>query len=89
MILTLAEIISVCVVGIDDNEPAATIVRTSNSTINDKHIFNLICEKFSNSKKLRGGIYFIDKMPTTPSGKIARRKVKIQLNELFRANNDK
>lgn len=31
--------------------------------------------KLSDAKQLRGGIYFVDELPLTPSGKVLRRKV--------------
>lgn len=33
-------------------------------------------EKLSDHKRLRGGVYFVDKLPMTPSGKIVKRIVK-------------
>lgn len=36
----------------------------------------LFSEHFDDQFKLRGGIYFVDSLPTTPSGKVVRRLVK-------------
>lgn len=36
---------------------------------------NFFLEKLSDAKQLRGGIYFVDTLPVTPSGKVLRRKV--------------
>lgn len=37
----------------------------------------------SDTKQLRGGIYFVDHLPVTPSGKVLRRKVKDIAIDLF------
>lgn len=39
------------------------------------HFINIL-DHFADYYKLRGGVYFVDSLPTTPSGKILRRKVK-------------
>lgn len=33
-------------------------------------------DQFSNYKRLDGGVYFVDDLPMTPSGKVVRSKVK-------------
>lgn len=33
-------------------------------------------DHFADHYKLRGGVYFVDSLPTTASGKISRRQVK-------------
>lgn len=37
----------------------------------------------SDYKQLRGGVYFVDCLPMTPSGKIIRRKVKEMAIEMY------
>lgn len=69
---------SVCVVGVPSDNgdlPAALVVRNDNE-ITEEEIFNSVSEQFSDCNKLRGGIYFVDAIPLTPSGKVVRRKVK-------------
>lgn len=41
-----------------------------------KEFFFYYPDHFDDQFKLRGGIYFVDSLPTTPSGKIVRRLVK-------------
>lgn len=43
------------------------------------HIF---IEKFSSGLRLRAGIYFVDSIPKTPTGKFVRKKV-MELAEQF------
>lgn len=38
--------------------------------------FFFLTDYFVDYKRLRGGVYFIDSLPLTPSGKVMRRKVK-------------
>lgn len=35
-----------------------------------------LLDHFADHYKLRGGVYFVDSLPTTASGKLLRRKVK-------------
>ncbi|XP_055297521.1 luciferin 4-monooxygenase-like [Sitodiplosis mosellana] len=71
---------SACVVGIPDDVatdlPAAVIVRANGSNISEEKVFDLVADHFADHCKLRGGVYFVDSLPTTPSGKVLRRKVK-------------
>lgn len=41
-------------------------------------------DTFADSRKLRGGVYFVDSLPTTPSGKVKRKVVKANAIELFK-----
>lgn len=75
----------VCVVGIPHKKsielPTAVIVRSPDSLITPQHIYDMVANNFQDFMKLRGGVYFIEQMPMTPSGKIIRDKVKdIALN---------
>lgn len=44
--------------------------------------FSLNSDHFADYCKLRGGVYFVDSLPVTPSGKILRRKVREQAYNL-------
>lgn len=69
-----------CVVGIPDPKntelPAAVIVRRSYSMISAEQIYDMVANHFPDYMKLRGGVYFIDSLPMTPSEKILRSKAK-------------
>ncbi|XP_031628269.1 4-coumarate--CoA ligase-like 7 [Contarinia nasturtii] len=86
-IIESPEIKSVCVIGIPDDEngdlPAAVVVRADGSDVSGEDIYNMVAEHFSDHFKLRGGVYFVDSLPTTPSGKVLRRKVKESTIELY------
>lgn len=48
-------------------------------------MFSLFSGHFSDHCKLRGGVYFVDALPITPSGKLLRRKAKEIALELYNA----
>lgn len=83
------DVASVCVVGITDritgDLPAAVIVRKKGSTITEQEIGDMVEKEFADSRKLRGGVYFVDSLPLTASGKKQRTKVKSLATELFNA----
>lgn len=51
-------------------------IRIQSQMINQKYFFPFYLEHFADYYKLRGGIYFVDSLPMTPSGKMLRRKVR-------------
>lgn len=68
------------VVGIPDPEainlPAAVVIKRSGfEHISSKHIKDAVAEKFPKHKHLSGGVYFVDELPTTPTGKIKKKFV--------------
>lgn len=75
----LSGIKRVCVVGLPDpieiEIPAALIVREENSNI-DENIVLEVTNDLPSYKQLRGGIFFIDEIPLTPSGKVQRKQAK-------------
>lgn len=53
-----------------------------------KEIFlSFFTEYFADYKRLRGGVYFVDEFPLTPSGKVMRRKVKEIAIEMYENEN--
>lgn len=83
------DIESACVAGIPDamgDQPAAVIVRANGSNITEADVANLVAGHFSDHCKLRGGVYFVKSLPTTPSGKVLRNKVKEMIIEFRNAN---
>ncbi|XP_031634448.1 4-coumarate--CoA ligase 2-like [Contarinia nasturtii] len=71
-----------CVVPIPDlqsgNIPAALIVKNKESTCNEDFIYASALNHFAHCKRLQGGVYFVDSIPMTETGKFARRSA-IQL----------
>ncbi|XP_049879464.1 luciferin 4-monooxygenase-like [Pectinophora gossypiella] len=79
LIHQLDGVLEVCVVGIPDaivgHLPAACVVLRPNATLTAQQIKDLVADKLAPSKHLRGGVIFMDKLPKTSTGKVARAKI--------------
>ncbi|OAP59338.1 hypothetical protein AYL99_06636 [Fonsecaea erecta] len=60
---------------IDGEEYVRAFVVRKDDTLDAKELFEMIQKNFARHKWLTGGIYFIDAIPRTGSGKIMRRKL--------------
>eukprot|EP01111_Echinosteliopsis_oligospora_P004941 TRINITY_DN18084_c0_g1_i1.p1 TRINITY_DN18084_c0_g1~~TRINITY_DN18084_c0_g1_i1.p1 ORF type:complete len:527 (-),score=137.72 TRINITY_DN18084_c0_g1_i1:166-1746(-) len=71
------------VVGKPDDEggelPTAFIVLKSNQSATADEIIQFAEQKLAPYKKLRGGVYFVEYIPKSPSGKILRRLLRSKL----------
>lgn len=71
-------VLECCVVGLPGEGtdiPAALVLRAPDaSCLTADHIRRYVDEQVADFKRLRGGVFFTDAMPLTPSGKIVRRK---------------
>uniref|UniRef100_A0A2H8TDR8 Luciferin 4-monooxygenase n=1 Tax=Melanaphis sacchari TaxID=742174 RepID=A0A2H8TDR8_9HEMI len=80
LLLTHPEIKDVAVIGLPNLEagelPMAFVVKSLNSTINEKDIVQFVHKNVSAQKRLRGGVRFVNSIPKNPSGKILRRVLK-------------
>uniref|UniRef100_A0A336K7L6 CSON003269 protein n=1 Tax=Culicoides sonorensis TaxID=179676 RepID=A0A336K7L6_CULSO len=81
-------ILNICVVGIEDFDhgtdlPAALILKNEKIKLTETDIIKIAEENLPDYKTLRGGCYFVDALPMTPSGKIQRNKVKTMAKELY------
>lgn len=56
--------------------PLAFVVKQDGVEITEKEIQEYVASKVSHSKRLRGGVRFIDEIPKNLSGKILRRELK-------------
>lgn len=63
--------------------PAVMIIRPSGYALTEKEIVKILDQSLTDVKKLRGGVYFVETLPMTPSGKILRRVVKELANKLY------
>ncbi|XP_037030798.1 luciferin 4-monooxygenase-like [Bradysia coprophila] len=68
-----------CLVALPDPEydfvPAAIIVKTNSAACTEQSIHDAVSNHFAYTKRLQGGVYFVDSLPMTATGKIARRSV--------------
>uniref|UniRef100_A0A182PL24 AMP-dependent synthetase/ligase domain-containing protein n=1 Tax=Anopheles epiroticus TaxID=199890 RepID=A0A182PL24_9DIPT len=73
-------VLECCVVGLPaegTDLPAALVIRAPGDvgdSITADKVRHYVDQQVSDSKRLRGGVYFTEEMPLTPSGKIVRRK---------------
>lgn len=79
-IAALEGIKEVVVVGIphevDVEWPAAVVVKTKDSKVSEEDVKRVVAQNFSDTKQLRGGVFFVDSLPQTYSGKFKRLEVK-------------
>uniref|UniRef100_A0A7G3ARA9 Putative long chain fatty acid acyl-coa ligase n=1 Tax=Lutzomyia longipalpis TaxID=7200 RepID=A0A7G3ARA9_LUTLO len=77
------------VVGIPDpvftDLPAAVVVQRNGTSVTEEELLKLVEKSVPDYKKLRGGVYFVDDFPMTPSGKIRKPKVKELAISLYNA----
>ncbi|XP_058820875.1 uncharacterized protein LOC131683068 [Topomyia yanbarensis] len=71
----------VCVCGIpvadrSSDLPTAMIVRHAGSSLTEEQVVAIVDGQVSDHKKLRGGVYFVQQLPTSAAGKVLRRSVK-------------
>ncbi|CAH0592509.1 unnamed protein product [Chrysodeixis includens] len=53
--------------------PTAFVVKKPGANVSEKELVDFVADKVSSWKQIRGGVYFVDEIPKTPSGKILRR----------------
>ncbi|XP_055913469.1 probable 4-coumarate--CoA ligase 1 [Eupeodes corollae] len=79
VIIQIPDVVEVCVCGIPDIIssflPAAAVIKVPNSKLTEDDILKYAAEKMAHFKHLHGGVYFVDSLPKTASGKNIRAKV--------------
>lgn len=83
------DVSDVCVIGFYDNSQATELPRAyvtlksgvQQSDDKAKEIAEWIADKVAPHKRLRGGVYFIDVVPKSPSGKILRRVMRDKVKQ--------
>lgn len=89
VILELPDVVEVSVCGIPDliatDLPAAAVVIREGSQLTESDVYNYVAKRMVEFKHLHGGVYFIDLVPKTVSGKNLRRVVKEKLTKLYDA----
>uniref|UniRef100_A0A182P6E2 Mediator of RNA polymerase II transcription subunit 24 n=1 Tax=Anopheles epiroticus TaxID=199890 RepID=A0A182P6E2_9DIPT len=80
MQLFAGSLLMVCVTGIPvpgNDLPVVLAVRQhEGTTVQGQDIVDGLAEVVADFKRLRGGVFFVDSLPMTPSGKIVRRRCK-------------
>lgn len=57
------------------DHPVACVVRKPGSNVTAQEIKDIVADTLSDSQKLRGGVVFMDELPLTSTGKVARAKL--------------
>uniref|UniRef100_A0A336M4T4 CSON003268 protein n=1 Tax=Culicoides sonorensis TaxID=179676 RepID=A0A336M4T4_CULSO len=81
-------ILNICVVGIPDHDngtdlPAALILKNEKIKLTETEIIKIAEENLPDYKHLRGGCYFVDALPLTPSGKVQRKLATELASQLY------
>jgi len=83
LLLTHPDVADVAVIGKPDLEagelPTAFIVLKKGHTAYEKDLSSFVDKKVAPHKKLRGGVFIVDAIPKSASGKILRRILKAKL----------
>lgn len=67
--------------------PAAAVVKNTDANINEQDIVEFMEKTFPESKQLTGGIYFMDSLKSSTSGKIFRNQMKDVIKDLYKNRN--
>lgn len=79
-----------CAVGIPDHKHgndllAVTIQKgTDEIKVTDTDLIKTFAQELADHKRIRGGVYFLDQFPLTPSGKVKRNEVKQIVSQLYK-----
>ncbi|XP_037931995.1 probable 4-coumarate--CoA ligase 3 [Teleopsis dalmanni] len=88
IIMEIPDVVEVCVCGIPDivstHLPTAAVVRKPGSDLTETEVYDYVAEKMAHFKHLRGGVYFMNSLPKTASGKYLRRDVLKICEELYK-----
>ncbi|XP_022906602.2 luciferin 4-monooxygenase-like [Onthophagus taurus] len=83
ILITHPEVKAACVVGKPDELagelPTGFVVKQPNSNVTEEELVQFVAERISKTKHLRGGIYFMEDLPKTSSGKIRRKELRDSL----------
>ncbi|KAJ8712790.1 hypothetical protein PYW08_008094 [Mythimna loreyi] len=60
----------------DGEHPVACVVRNPGSNVTADEIKEIVANKLSDSQRLRGGVVFMDQLPMTSAGKLARGELR-------------
>lgn len=88
----LPGIASICVMGIPDPIfdclPAAAVVPMTGSKITETMVHEFVKKNLGQHNWLRGGVYLMEELPMTATGKVLRRTVRDMAKELYNKNPD-
>ncbi|XP_019551278.3 uncharacterized protein LOC109421247 [Aedes albopictus] len=91
VILKIDGVKQVCVSGVPTEDrssdlPTAMVVLQTGANVTAKDIVRKVDAQVSDHKRLRGGVFFVDRLPTSPAGKVLRRVVKEMLIDMSKSS---
>jgi acyl-coenzyme A synthetase/AMP-(fatty) acid ligase len=87
-------VVQSCVVGVFDENLfydviyAFVIKEESKVDLTEEFVLNYVNEKVNDAKQITGGVYFVVKFPSTPSGKVLIRELKKIAAEINKAKHN-
>lgn len=91
VIMKVPGVLAVCVTGIPmpgNDLPVALVIKAVGSELKTDAVVSAVAESMVDFKRLRGGAYFVDAFPMTPSGKVLRRKCREIAIERYNESNN-
>ncbi|XP_059608149.1 uncharacterized protein LOC132255990 [Phlebotomus argentipes] len=80
-------VFQVALVGIPDplciDLPAAAVVKKDGCHVTEQEIIELVDSNVMDAMRLRGGVFFMDNLPMTPSGKVKKNVIRNRVTELY------
>lgn len=77
VIASMPQVKDVIVIPVPDDEagelPRAYVVKQDQAVLTEQQVADFVASKVAPYKKLRGGVFFTDAVPKSPSGKLLRR----------------
>uniref|UniRef100_T1GAU3 AMP-binding enzyme C-terminal domain-containing protein n=1 Tax=Megaselia scalaris TaxID=36166 RepID=T1GAU3_MEGSC len=90
LIVKIPEVQEVSVCGIPDvmtiNLPAALVVKKQGTMLSEDTVKDYVAERMPHFKHLSGGVYFVDSLPRTASGKVIRKMVQEHAVKHYRSH---
>ncbi|KAL5330555.1 hypothetical protein ACEPPN_000073 [Leptodophora sp. 'Broadleaf-Isolate-01'] len=84
LLLEHPELVDACVVGVTvggEEMPRAYVVRKEGGKVSEEEVKRWLAERVSKTKRLTGGVAFVDAVPKNPSGKILRKLLRERAKE--------
>lgn len=60
----------------DGDHPAAAVILKDNAKVTEQEIIDFVNNQIDERRKIRGGVYFVDSIPVTPSGKYKKNELR-------------
>ncbi|XP_059608166.1 probable 4-coumarate--CoA ligase 3 [Phlebotomus argentipes] len=91
VVKSIPGVAEVAAVGIHDPKcnqlPAVVVARKNGTIVTEAEILERVAEELPDSHKLRGGVFFVEKLPTTSSGKLKRAEAEEYAEKQHQLNN--